>query len=189
MPLVAVAALWWGVRSDEIRHPPGILTPNTPKQVLLKKAESWRTGQYEITPLAEFDIDARVLSKARYYLGREVELSPVDLVLGWGRMSDQQVLDQVAISQSGRWFYWTCQRMPIDRAELTSHCANMHMLPATADVREKLLAVCRGNVVHIEGYLVAIQGPGQWTWRSSLARDDTGNGSCEVIWVKDIAVR
>jgi hypothetical protein len=27
-----------------------------------------------------------------------------------------------------------------------------------------------------------------WRWRSSLTRDDTGNGVCELIWIKDFSM-
>lgn len=45
-----------------------------------------------------------MIAKENYHLGEERELSPVELALGWGVMSDQQVLDQIQFSQSGRWY-------------------------------------------------------------------------------------
>ena len=35
------------------------------------------------------------------------------------------------------------------------------------------------------GYLVNATGPGGEAWNSSLRRDDTGNGACEVFYVTD----
>jgi len=187
----AVVALWWLFSSDEVRHPPGVLAPEEPAQTLIKEPQTWWRGTFQITPLADFDVRARVLSTARYYLGRETELSPLDLVLGWGRMSDQQVLDRLSISQSGRWFYWrSAYQMtpPIPIPEIQSHCANMHMIPAKPEIEKALKALRRGQVVRIQGQLVAVQARDGWNWRSSLSRDDTGNGSCELVWVSAVTV-
>jgi hypothetical protein len=30
--------------------------------------------------------------------------------------------------------------------------------------------------------------PDGWRWRSSLTREDTGAGACELVWVERIAV-
>jgi len=50
-------------------------------------------------------------------------------------------------------------------------------------VRKKLLSVRRHELVAMSGYLVAVSGPGSYQWRSSLSRDDTGGGACEVMWI------
>jgi hypothetical protein len=31
--------------------------------------------------------------------------------------------------------------------------------------------------------------PDGWRWRSSLTREDVGNGACELVWVERIEVR
>ena len=39
-------------------------------------------------------------------MDRESDLAPVDLALGWGRMSDEAILKDIQISQSGRFYFW-----------------------------------------------------------------------------------
>jgi len=46
--------------------------------------------------------------------------------------------------------------------------------------------VRRHDLVSLEGYLVEIAGPEGYHWRSSLSRDDTGGGACEVMWVTSV---
>ena len=58
-----------------------------------------------LQPLAGFSVEARVLSRENYRLGREAELSPTDLALGWQRMREDPVLAQLKISQSSRWYH------------------------------------------------------------------------------------
>jgi hypothetical protein len=45
-----------------------------------------------------------------------------------------------------------------------------------------------GSVVRLEGYLVEARADDGWRWRSSLTREDTGNGACELVWVERLDV-
>jgi hypothetical protein len=173
----------------EITHPPGILVPSAPQQGPLAKPRFWQKDEYRITALAQFSLEARVLSKERYWFDREADLSPVDLALGWGPMSDQSVLDRLKISQSGRRYFWRGRPLPLPAEQIYAHSANMHLLPANEEVKNRLEQICRGDVVSLQGYLVAIQSGDGWRWRSSLSRTDRGDGSCEVVWVESLAIR
>ena len=142
---------------------------------------------YVIEPVASYDIRARVLSIERYRIGREADLSPVDFALGWGPMSDATVLDQLEISQSNRWYHFRWEGSPpIDPSAMARSSANTHLVPADDSVRDRLLNVRRGAVVRLSGYLINVRHSDGWTWRSSLTRDDTGGGSCELMWVTDV---
>jgi hypothetical protein len=142
-----------------------------------------------MTSLASFDLRGRVLAQERYRFDRAAELSPIDLAMGWGRMSDSAVLDQLKIWQSGRWYYWSTRRFPIPAEEITTHSANMHMIPATPLVQRQLLRLRVGQVVRIRGQLIRAEGRDQWRWASSLSRTDSGDGACEVIWVETVETR
>lgn len=142
---------------------------------------------YVITPLADVEITAKVLGKENYWMGRESDISPVDLALGWGRMSDPAVLEQISISQSSRWYYWKTPKFPIPRREIETHSANMHIIPANDYVRDNLKAVKEGQHVKIRGNLVRVDASDGWFWKSSLTRNDTGNRACELVYVTDMA--
>lgn len=144
---------------------------------------------YEIIPLASFSIQARILSREDYYVGREADLSPIDLALGWGPMSDDAVLSQLSIRQSSRFYYWHTDHFPIPREEIQTHSANMHMIPANDEVNETLATVRKGQIVSIEGDLVEAKASDGWHWKSSLSRNDTGRGACELILVKKVSLR
>ena len=166
------------------------LEPLTATGVTQTEPNSKQTIQFEdyvITPLAEIDITARVLGKEKYWMDRESEISPVDLALGWGRMSDPNVLDKITISQSSRWYYWKTPKFPIPRREIETHSANMHMIPANDYVRDTLDDVQEGQHVMIRGKLVRVDGKDGWFWKSSLTRKDTGSRACELVYVTDLA--
>lgn len=150
--------------------------------------ESFKLQGYFITPIETFDIEARVLSTEHYSFGREADLSPVDLALGWGKMSDEAILKDIKISQSNRFYYWQVDEFPIARREIETQSANMHMIPADDAIESTLKSVKTGQVVKIKGYLVNIDAADGWHWKSSLTREDTGKGACEVVFVKEITV-
>ena len=45
-------------------------------------------------------------------------------------MSDEAVIDQIEISQSGRWYRWHSDALLIPKLEIQTHSANMHLIPA-----------------------------------------------------------
>jgi hypothetical protein len=180
--------LWklWSER--EISHPPGALVRSEPEQVAADGARPLARNGYRIQPLESFALEARVLGAEHYRLGREAELAPVDLALGWGPMSDSAVLEKIAISQGNRFYYWRVDEFPIPRREIEVNSANMHMIPANDEVARALASVRTGSVVRLEGYLVEASAADGWRWRSSLTREDTGNGACELVWVERLDV-
>lgn len=141
-------------------------------------------GNYVITPLARYHVTAVVLSRERYRNDRAAEIGPVDLALGWGPMSVASVINELKISQSGRWYEFSYSGdAPLDQRQIEIHSANTHCLPADDAVRDRLLAVKRHELVTMEGYLVEVTSDDGYRWRSSLTREDTGAGACEVMWV------
>jgi len=174
--------------SREVSQPPGILTPNQPIQRSIANADPFDFKGYRITPLAFFEIEARVLSRERYRRGREADLSPIDLALGWGPMSAQEVIDQLQISQSNRYYRWRTDQLPIPAPVIASHSANMHIIPAADPIENELMKIRKGHVVRLGGYLIQANAQDGWRWRSSLTRSDTGGGACELIFVDRISV-
>ncbi|MEO8367337.1 MAG: hypothetical protein ABI538_14150 [Pseudoxanthomonas sp.] len=137
-----------------------------------------------LQPLAGLSIDARVLSREDYRLGRQADLSPTDLALGWQRMREQAVLSQLQISQSSRWYSYRWQdQPPLPPQEIARSSANMHMIPANDAVADTLAGIGKDDRVRIDGWLVEATAPDGWHWRSSTTREDTGGGACEVVYV------
>jgi hypothetical protein len=166
---------------------PGVLAPDLPVQVDQSSADVLFKG-YTLRPLKKFTVEARVLGAERYRMGREADLSPIDLALGWGQMSDSAVLEKITISQSNRFYYWRVEEFPIPRRDIVSSSANMHMIPANAALASRLQSARVGQVVRIDGWLVDASASDGWRWRSSLSRDDSGAGACELIFVQDFQI-
>jgi len=207
--LVAMAALglagwWFSPHSPRVPAPPkhadGTTYAGCPLPPLVARdapplqsdtpssMAPFRLEDANLQPLAGFSVEARVLSREDYGFGREADYSPTDLALGWGRMGDEAVLDRLDISQSSRWYHYRWSGdPPIPPVEIIQSSANMHMIPSDRTVASALREVRPGQRVRIDGWLVQVDANDGWHWRSSLTRDDTGDGACEVVYVCSIS--
>jgi len=172
----------------EIRYPPGMLVTSAPQQTVIRNPTPWQRDKRLIVPLAKFSLKARVLGKEKYRSDPTSDISPIDLALGWGPMSDQQILDQLEITQGSRRMLVAPlrERPPLPMETLMGSSSNMHMLPADAEVGEILDALRIGELIEMSGFLVGVQENGRWTWVSSLLRNDAGDGACEIFWVEHV---
>lgn len=193
LTLVAALVLILYVYEDTSHRtfPPGILVSSEPSQTLLAGGPSWQKGKHTFTARADFSMSARVLSTERYWFDGASAVSPIDFAVGWGRMSDQAVIDQLGFGQGQRWYrYWPKgKQWPIPIQEITSSSANMHMIPADEEVLKVLRSVRPGDLISLAGYLVQVTSDGGWRWDTSLTRTDAGNGACEIVWVKRLTIR
>ncbi len=189
------ASMWgawnWWAHEREVNVPPGIVAPAEPAQVMLDPPRRFEAKDHVFLARADYTITARVLRKESYHVDGGANLAPLDLALGWGAMSDTAVLRQVDITQMGRFFFWRPHdwtTFPLSRAQIETHAAQVHAIPADADVLRRLQKLRPGNVITLTGYLVDIRGPGGFAWNTSLRRDDTGDGACELMWIREVAV-
>jgi len=143
-----------------------------------------RKGGYAITELERYEQTVRVLGREEYRFGREAELSPMDIAVGWGVMAQPEIYRQFRITQSGRWYYWSADSLPISRREVEVNSSNIHLVPANPEIAERLRRIRRHDVLAIGGALIEVTGPDGWRWRSSLSREDTGEGACELLLLK-----
>ncbi len=193
LAICLVGALWhWQTREPSpIARGPGVLAPNAPVQRDLPASQRRPIahGDFELTPLAEFRTEARLLSRLSYRSDEGAALSPLDFALGWGRMSDTAVIEQLGIRQGTRFFtYRWEQQPPIPKDEIVRSATNVHLIPADPAITAALSKIRAGDVIHLEGLLVEARRRDGWHWRSSLSREDDGAGACELLLVQDVAV-
>jgi len=191
-PTLAIALCCLGIAGmmsgGPIKRPNGVLVAHEPTQTPTNAAP-FAYGQYEITPRAQYDIEARVLSVESYKFDGGSKLAPLDFAVGWGAMSDSAVLEHFRVTQGARFFTIYPDDDAIDPGAALLGSANMHLIPSSAHVREQLQDVRPGNVVHMRGSLVNVTGPNGYYWNTSLSRQDTGNGACELFYVEEVDVR
>ena len=196
MFLIVFAVLLGGlvtyVANSGYKYPEGKkVAPKIPRQKALKgkKKKKWARDGYLIEAQATFEITARVLLTDNFYTGREADLSPVDLTLAWGDASDTAVLKLFDFSKSGRFYRYEWDSPKANGTMMKKNSANMHMIPKDSLVASELKNVSREDIVTLKGYLVNVKAPDGWHWNSSLTRNDSGGGACELIWVESVKIQ
>jgi hypothetical protein len=178
-------------------------SPTCPLPPLYRKANDPRQSNVDssmkvfllngasIIPQAGFSLEARVLGREDYRFDEGAEFSPVDLALGWGPMAEPGMAQKLNISQSGRFYRysWGNEGPPISPQDIISNSANMHMVPADDAVAKQLERVANNDVLALHGWLIRIEKSNGWRWQSSLTRNDTGGGACELIYVCAVEIK
>jgi hypothetical protein len=177
---------WYSTR--ELDRAPGIIAVEEPTQSRIDSGDDVERDGFRLVPRAEFSATVRVLHREDYSAGPLAGLVPTDFAVGWGPMSDSSVLADIEISQGNRFYYWRTERWPIERRDIEIHSANWHVIPENDSVRKVLAGVRVGSLVEFRGRLVDIEG-GEGGMRTSLTRDDTGAGACEIILASSARIR
>jgi len=144
-------------------------------------------GRWTLTVRATYRVTARVLAREPYHFDSLSDLIPEDLALGWGPMSDSRVLKTLEISQGNRFYYWRpTAATTIARDSIIAHSANTHVIPQNSTIAHQLERLRPGEVVTLSGELVdGTRNDGRWI-KTSLVRNDTGPGACEVMLVTEV---
>ena len=145
----------------------------------------FRVGDAMLTPLAAFSVAGRVLGREDYHFDHGSAWSPTDLALGWGPMAAPGMAERLNVSQGARFYLyrWGSEGPPMSPDEIVRNSSNMHMVPADKAAADALSRVRAGEQVRIDGWLLRIDGDDGSTWQSSLSRDDSGDGACELVLV------
>lgn len=141
---------------------------------------------------AEYKVTAVVKSKKRYRAGWTSKISPYDLALVWGKLTDPEVDEHISYSQRNRWFYFKYDgNCPVTKDYIYDHGANTHVIPANKNLRRALRKIRADDTIYMEGYLVYVDGTfknGEVWWHSSLSRNDRGDGACEVFYMTKLRI-
>lgn len=195
--LIVLAVIWTWIQSPDSTHSEqlqqalgssgpamaGLAIHRQPRQIELDAVPALGISDYTLQLRAEFGLVARVLGRQDYRWDRWSDLSPLDLALGWGPMSDSEVLSEINIAQGGRFYSWRVQQFPIARELIEQHSANMHIIPSSPELLKLLRKAKQGDQLRLSGYLVDVDRADGAYWRTSLRREDTGNGACEIFLV------
>lgn len=163
------------------------LSNETPIKIEIK---GW---SFIINPKASYKINGEVLSVKKYYSGIPALLSPCDIALVFGDLYVNGLYKEIKWSQSGRWYWWkySASFPKKDDRYIARWSSNNHIIPASDNIRKAAKSVSRGDLVVLVGQLVYVEGKKQdanFWWRSSLSRNDTGGGSCEVLYLQKIRI-
>jgi len=193
-------AIQWQLHDRPIPHAArGMLAERTPDIALGASRPPWQDSNgFRYRALADFQFKAVVLSRNNYRMGEFADLSPTDLAIGWGAMSDPAIYRQFKFDQrgsplAGRFVFpevvpgtaIATRPFAENVALLLETLTHVHTIPANADVRRGLAGIRPGQVATLKGVLVEATAPSGDLYRSSLALHDY---DCEIMWVDEVAL-
>jgi hypothetical protein len=152
--------------------------------------KTFHDGRFTVYPLYTYSAAALVVGKKKYSYGWEAQVAPYDLALAWEELSKPNYNKFVRFSQRDRWYYFRLKSgTPFDVGFVYRRSSNNHVIPHSANILNALAGLQEGDVIGIRGYLVRLEGT--WNgrtvfWKSSTSRNDTGDGSCELIYVTSL---
>lgn len=138
-----------------------------------------------IKVLASYAGDFRVLGRKDYLLDQEAQFSPMDLAVSSGILASKVYFPLIGVRQDNRFLTWNIKKLPIPAKRAKELVSNIHIIPANEQIAILLKQIRAGDLVKLQGDLVEV-GNQKWTWRSSLSRDDVGEGACELMRVQSI---
>ncbi len=193
--LFCLLILFWVKSGEGRRYPPGILINTAPEQLDMSEAKVWKKDEYKLKALAKYKIQARVLSTYHYHFPEAgADISPVDLAVGWGIMSDQKVLDKIlpcSFQNNRAWLIKICSPLNISIYSIMSSSAHMHIIPKDKNMKALIQKLRKGDLIEMSGYLVEVTSDKfAEPWRSSLSRTDHAtifaSTGCEIMWVDEL---
>ena len=142
---------------------------------------------FTLTPKAHYVLRGIVLGESSYHYDAFYKLAPCDVAMCWGKLVKGKQYTQLKWSQSTRWYWWTYgEGFGHDNAWVSRWSSNTHIIPADRNLERAAKGLRERQPAELEGDLVFVDwsngGQARW-WRTSLSREDTGNGSCEILYL------
>lgn len=169
-----------------VRYGPGIIADSRPEIEKIAFPKSIETDNYIITPRFEISGKVRVIAKNQYWFEDMRHISPVDLLLSWDRMSDEDLLGRMLVKIDDRSYHVQMTKPPYQRGNIHEHLIMTHAIPATDRVLEKLKKIRRGQLIRFSGYIVDIENRIGTEWLSPVRDKWPSHKSSQWIWIEDI---
>lgn len=155
-----------------------------------------RAGKrYTVTPKYDYTLSGLVVSQHDSSSWLDIThakwgdfLNTKDICVIWGENLKDGAYTRLSFS-SGNWTCYVQSSNSEDWQAFRPHqLSNNHVLPADHQIARQISDLEVGDEILIKGNLVDYQIDGSSPRRSSTIRTDTGNGACEIVWVKELVV-
>lgn len=148
--------------------------------------------KYDITPVADYRIAARVVIKKKYTDDISAEIAPYDIGCVWGEVAKKKYDKYINYTNNDRttyaMYYPGC---PLSYDYVKVHVSNNHIIMSNSNMEKAVEDIKVGQYVILEGFLVNMDGnvKGQHAiFKTSLRRDDSGAHSCEYLYLKKVTI-
>ena len=154
---------------------------------------SYRNKEYQVKPIADYEIWGLVVSvnniKAWYNLYHDKNsVNLKDVCIIWGDNLKNNAYKQIEY-KSGEWTCYYSWQGKLDGSFSVNKISNNHLLSDDAEVRNTIEKMNIGDQIHIKGSLVSYAEAGSNQYRTtSLDRNDSGNGACEIVFASSAEI-
>jgi len=153
---------------------------------------------YTINPLFEYELWGMIVSENYskswfdyYHKKWNDHINIKDLCVIWGDNVKTEIYKKIEFS-SGSWTCYYKFRPDTDRNDWTyfkgDAFSNNHLLSDNEKINETIIKAGKGDQIYLKGYLASYSHSGGFERGTSVARDDTGNGACETVFVTDFQI-
>lgn len=185
--VLVVLGAWQFAITRPVTQPDGVLAADAPvEQVPGDGMTPIVRPDFRLESLGRITLEARVLGRQSYPRDRFGRLAPLDLLVGWGSMSDSVRLRAVDFAQSGRVYVWQSYDPALADAEVAASTLLLHVVPATPGLEDVLGKVRVGQVVKIGGVLLQATAADQAPWRGREIRIEVREGRSRVVYVESL---
>ena len=146
-----------------------------------------KKGEVIILAKAKYEIEGVIKSKKKY-LDFASQISNYDLAMAWGTLNKSDIDQYIKYSQGGRWYRFKYSHdIPGGSDYLSNHSANVHIIHKDKKVLKDIKRMKKNDHVRLKGFLVDVDfsSSGGSLWQTSLSRNDTGGGACEILYVEE----
>lgn len=149
--------------------PPGITINIDPQVTEISDVPPFTVDNFLITPIATISLQGRVIVKEVYKNDVFSAISNVELILGWGVMSDSTNLSKMHFGLTDRVYIYSYRYdMALRREEISSHMAHTMIIAANSEVAKVISKIHIDSLIQLSGYIVNLQLPSRKSKSSTL---------------------
>ncbi|MDR7377884.1 hypothetical protein J2X19_002563 [Rhodoferax ferrireducens] len=198
--LAGIATGWWTQGSLPAHQRLAPATLAEPLQTATSSAAfTARVGQvdYRITPRYDYELSGLVVSRHDsaawwdwIHAASNDHLNVVDLCVVWGANAAAGAYERMAFSSGQFVCYFSTDDDATWRPDYVRALSNNHLLTDSPRIARQLRGMQVGDQIRLRGSLVEYAHNAGFAFfrGTSTSRDDTGNGACETIFVREASV-
>lgn len=171
-----------------VRYGPGIVAETRPTVTKIDFPNPIETDNFIITPKFEISGTVRVIAKNKYWFEEMSHVSPIDMLLSWDRMSDEELLRRMLVTIDDRSYHVQMTKPPYQRGNIHEHLMMSHTIPASQQIHDVLSSVRRGQLVSISGYIVDLENRLGDEWISPVRDNMPAKRSSQWLWVESVTL-
>jgi hypothetical protein len=137
---------------------------------------------YSLAEVANYNGRVILLNKLRYWYDRTAKIAPFAVVVGWGKLSDNTIIDTLSITQRSRTYSWEIKGNKLTNSEVANYSENLHLIAPNSKVNRLITNAPLGAILNISGSVVKATSLDSWYFAKKFS------GKSKLLWVTDLII-